>query len=715
MSLDTPLLRRHSDPDPDHERQPSLNSTLTPNRTFSFIFRFWRGPAEESPWIRPALLGLLAATALLYLWGLGASGWANSFYSAAAQAGSTSWKAFFFGSSDAANAITVDKPPLALWPMDLSVRIFGLSSWSILVPQALMGVASVGLLYATVRRTTASAGAGLLAGAILATTPVATLMFRFNNPDALLVLLLIGSVAATLRAIEASGRRFESDRRVPVAARWLMAAGVLVGLAFLTKMLQAFLVVPGLAAAYLIAADVNIVRRVKHLAAAGAALLVSAGWWIAIVAVWPASSRPYIGGSQGNSILELTLGYNGFGRLTGSESGSVGGQGGWGETGLLRMFNTEIGGQIAWLLPAALILGAAAYAAHRGKGRTDATRAALIVWGGWLLVTGLTFSLMAGIFHAYYTVALAPAIAALTAVGAVTLWRLRSHQAAALVLALSVAATTVLGFALLSRADAFVPWLKWLELLAGLGSAAVLLGLPYLRTQTANTIAAIAIVACLLGPVAYSISTALTAYTGSIVVAGPSTGASPVGAPGQGGMGGPGLGMTGPQLGAPGQGGMPGGGAGAPGGGAGVPGGTTTGTPSAGGLLSGSTPSTELTDLLTANADDYTWVAATIGSNSAAGYQLAAQEPVMAIGGFNGTDPSPTLDEFESLVAQGRIHYFIAGSTDDGTPTGMGLGGLDTDSEISTWVTANFTAQDVGGITVYDLTTGSGPTSGSQA
>ena len=125
---------------------------------------------------------------MLYLWGL--SGWANSFYSAAAQAGAQNWEAFFYGSSDAANSITVDKPPAAIWVMALSVKAFGLSSWSLLVPQALMGVASVFILYLFVSRYFGKP-AGLLAGAILATTPVATLMFRFNNPDALLVLLLV--------------------------------------------------------------------------------------------------------------------------------------------------------------------------------------------------------------------------------------------------------------------------------------------------------------------------------------------------------------------------------------------------------------------------------------------------------------------------------------------------------------------------------------------
>ena len=285
-------------------------------------------PSVEPPrprlrWERPALIVLLLATGVLYLWGLGKSGWANAFYSAAAQAGSAGWKAFFFGSSDAANSITVDKTPASLWVMALSARIFGVNSWSILVPQALMGVGSVALLYASVKRWFGPA-AGLIAGAVLALTPIAVLMFRFNNPDALLVLLMIAGAWATSRAIENG------------STRWLALAGVFVGFGFLTKMLQALLIVPAYALAYLIAGPPKLGKRVVQLVIAGVALVVSAGWYIAIVELVPASMRPYIGGSQNNSLLELTLGYNGLGRLSGDETGSVGGGGGgggWGETG----------------------------------------------------------------------------------------------------------------------------------------------------------------------------------------------------------------------------------------------------------------------------------------------------------------------------------------------------------------------------------------------
>ncbi|HEY2877116.1 glycosyltransferase family 39 protein [Nocardioides sp.] len=619
-----------------------------------------------------ALAGLLVATALLYLWGLGASGWANSFYSAAAQAGSASWKAFFFGSSDAANSITVDKTPLAIWPMALSVRIFGLSSWSILVPQALEGVGAVWLLHATVRRTTGSAVAALIAGAVLALTPVAVLMFRFNNPDAMLCLLLVAAAYATLRAVESShaGRR---------AGRWLVFAGVLVGLAFLAKMLQAFLVLPALILVYAVFAGVAWRRRILHLLAAFAGMLVATGWWIAIVMVWPAASRPYIGGSQHNSILELTLGYNGLGRLDGSETGSVGGggfggSGQWGATGLLRMFGSEVGTQVAWLLPAASALGIAALCFARGR---RAVQAALTLWLGWLGVTALTFSLMAGIFHPYYTVALAPAIGALVGIGAWVLWQHRTSLVASGVLGFTIAMTTALAFELLARDGSWHPWLKYVVATVGFAAALMIVGVRHLPRRIATTVAVVALLSGLAAPAAYSLSTATTPHSGSIPSAGPASSG--------------GFGIGGGQPPTAGTGNNPGTGA------------------STGGLLDGSTSSTALTELLEADASSYTWVAAAIGSNSAAGYELATQQPVMAVGGFNGSDPSPTLAQFQAWVGTGKIHYFIAGGGGlgggFGGGPGGGTGGSGTASQITQWVESTFTAKTVDGVTVYDLTT----------
>ncbi|TFI44386.1 glycosyl transferase [Rhodococcus sp. 1R11] len=647
-------------------------------------------PATSRRWELLGLTALLIGTGVAYIWGLGASGWANSFYSAAIQAGSVSWKAFFFGSSDAANSITVDKPPMSLWLMSLSVRVFGLNTWAMLVPQALLGVASVALLRAVVVRRFGAA-AGLLAGLVLALTPVAALMFRFNNPDALLVLLMIAAVWAMLRGVELG------------KTKWLLITGMFVGFGFLTKQLQVMLVVPPLALTYLITGPPKLGTRVLQLFAALGAMIVSAGWWLLIVEFWPASSRPWVGGSQNNSILELTLGYNGLGRLSGNETGSVtpgdGGAGGggsmWGETGILRMFDASQGGQIAWLIPAALLLLVTGLALRGRAPRTDVQRASLIVWGAWLLVTGLTFSFMAGIFHSYYTVALSPAVAALVGIGSVMLWRERQRLWVRIAMALAVASTVVLAWVLLGRSASFVPWLKWAILVVGVVAVVALL----IPSLTRGRLAAVAILtvmfAGLAGPTAYAVDTIGTPHTGSIVSAGPNTGMRGFGGMGEGRRGQRGMqlppgaqmpaGMQ-PPAGFPGQAGQ-------------LPGGAELGGMGGGmgGLLEGSTPTAAVTAMLEHDAGSYTWVAAAIGANTAAGYQLATEDPVMPVGGFNGTDPSPTLAEFQQYVADGRIHYFIGGG---------GMGGWESGSsaEISAWVTENFTATTVDNVTLYDLT-----------
>jgi 4-amino-4-deoxy-L-arabinose transferase-like glycosyltransferase len=467
-------------------------------------------------------------------------------------------------------------------------------------------------------------------------------------------------------------------------------------------MLQAFLVIPALVLVYAVFAGVTWRRRLLHLLAAAVGMVVAAGWWLAIVMLWPAASRPYVGGSQHNSILELTLGYNGFGRLDGSETGSVGGGGGgaqWGATGLLRMFNSEIGTQVAWLLPAALVLGVAAL--WFARGRRD-VQAGATLWLGWLVVTALTFSLMAGIFHPYYTVALAPAIGGLVGIGAWVLWQHRSSLVATGLLGLTVAMTTSLAFQLLARDASWHPWLKYFVATLGFAAALMIVGVRHLPRRVATVVAAVALLSGIAAPAAYSVATAATPHTGSIPSAGPASG-------GQGGPGGfGGFGGTPPTGGL---GGAPTGGTGQNGTGQNSTGQNSTGQngtgpggggASPGGLLDGSTSSAALTELLEADASSYTWVAAAVGSNSAAGYQLATQEPVMAIGGFNGSDPSPTLAQFQAWVAAGRIHYFIAGG---GTGGGPSAGGS-TSSQISEWVESTFSARTVDGVTVYDLTTG---------
>ncbi|MFC9831698.1 ArnT family glycosyltransferase [Streptomyces albogriseolus] len=677
------------------------------------------GPPTADPrWARPAFLALLLATGVLYLCNLHASGYANSFYSAAVQAGSQSWKAFFFGSLDAANAITVDKPPAALWPMALSVRLFGLNSWAILVPEVLMGVGTVAVVHASVRRRSGH-GAALLAGAVLALTPVAALMFRFNNPDALLALLMAVACHLVVRALE-DGR-----------TRWLVWAGVAVGFAFLTKTLQAFLILPALAAVYAVCAPVRPRKRFAQLALATVALVVSGGWWVAVVELWPASSRPYIGGSQNNSFLELTFGYNGLGRLNGDETGSVGGGGGpggggrWGETGWDRMFNADIGGQISWLLPAALLLLVAGLVLSRKAGRTDATRAAFLVWGGSLLTTAVVFSFMAGIFHQYYTVALAPYVAAVTGMGAAALWHRRREAVAALTLAATVTATAAWGYVLLHRTPDYLPWLRWLVLVGGLTAALGLVFAGRAGRRVVLAAAGLGVAASLAGPTAYTLSTVREGHSGSIVTAGPaSTGRG--GGPGGGGgpQNGTPPGADGTDGNGPGQnGGFPGGGPGQDGFGA-PPGadgttppggaGTTTEAPGQGprgggagmgGLLGGTDVDAEARELLEAGAAGHTWAAAAVGAQNAASYQLATGEPVMAIGGFNGTDPSPTLAQFQQYVKDGRIHYFVSGGSGGGGGTGRGGGsGTGAASRITAWVQSHFTHVTAGSVTFYDLT-----------
>jgi 4-amino-4-deoxy-L-arabinose transferase-like glycosyltransferase len=724
--------------------EPAHRSSPPPGR----LRRLVRGPAADPQWARPALFGLLALTALLYLWDLSRNGYANDFYAAAVQAGTKSWKAAFFGSFDSSNFITVDKTPASLWVDELSAKIFGFNSWSLLAPQAVEGVASVALLYAAVRRWFGPS-AGLIAGAVLALTPAAALIFRFNNPDALLVLLMTAAGYAVQRALE-------RDR-----ARWLVLAGLLLGFAFLTKMAQAFLVLPGFGLAYLWAGPARLRRRIWQLLAALGGVIVGAGWWIAIAQLTPAADRPYFGGSTDNNILELALGYNGLGRIDGSEAGSIGGGGGGssfgGATGVFRLFQSEFGGQVSWLIPAALIsLGALLWISRRAP-RISRVRSFALLWGGWLLVTGVVFSYMQGIIHPYYMVALAPAIGALVGVGAISLLQSGLSVLGRAVAAVGVLVTGIWAYELLERTPEWLPWLRWTVLLAGVLGAISIFAVPELvRWADRNRVTAggrrrapalvyapmaLAIVAGLGGPLAYSFDTANSTHTGSIPSAGPavagSFGGGAGGAPGGGGFGGrtgTGTGGTGTRGGSGGaptgtgggaNGGFPGGSGSFPGGsgsasgsksaaGSGAAGSGTAGSGAAGsrpggtgqgaggvamGGLSGSTQvSSALITLLEQDGSKYKWIAATVGTQEAAPIELATSgDAVLAIGGFNGTDPAPTLAEFEALVAKGEIHYYLGENTET-------FGGGTGSSAITSWVAAHFKSETVGGVTVYNLT-----------
>ncbi|MET3811497.1 glycosyltransferase family 39 protein [Arthrobacter sp. UYEF3] len=641
-------------------------------------------------WVRPSAALLLAVTAVLYLWNLEATGYANSFYAAAIQAGTKDWTALLFGSLDAGNAITVDKPPAALWIPALAGRIFGFSALSMLIPQALMGVAAVGLLYLTVKRVSGPA-AGLLAGGALALTPVAAVMFRFNNPDAMLTLCLELAAYLTTRAIEKAGWK------------WLAAAGAVIGLAFLSKMLQGFLIVPGLALAYLWAASTTLRRRLLHLLGAAAGIAVVAGSYVALFQLTPASARPYMAGSKTNSFLELTFGYNGLGRITGSVGGipaggdfggnvggnfggnfggNAGGPGGTGNTGfgstagITRMFGTSFGGEVSWLLPAALILLLAGLWFTRREARTSRTRAALLLWGGWLVVTAVIFSFMSGTVHPYYAVALAPAVAAPVGIGVAELWRGRAYWPARIILAVTVLASSAWSAVLLGRDPAWLPGLRVLAVVLGVLAAAALLlrvdGLAALparlqRTATAG-IVILSLLAGGLGTTAWTLATTAQPHSGSIPTSGPAAST----------MGG-GFGAAGRADGDRSFGGI----SGAP-------------ERAAGGAPGGETASPELAALL--KSSGARWSAIVSGATQAASLELATGTSVIALGGWNGGDPYPTLDQFKAMVGSGEIGYFISG----GRMGGLG-GGRGGNSEVAAWVAANYRAQTVGTATVYKL------------
>lgn len=670
-----------------------------------------------------ALGCLLLASGFIFFWNLSSSGYANEFYSAAAQAASQSWEAFLWGSLDASNAITVDKPPASIWLMALSVRALGLSSFAILLPQALMGIATTYALYAVVRRYWGNA-AGLLAGALFITTPVTALMFRFNNPDALLVLLMTLSAGCVLRALELPDVRSCNRRRTA----WIALAGCLVGVGFLTKQLQVLLVVPGFALALFAFSPTRWYRRLVDGAVAIASIVVAAGWWVALTVIVPSGSRPYIGGSQTDSFLELTFSYNGLGRLTGNETGSVvaggGGQAGnWGETGLFRLFGSDFGDQFAWFALFAfvgIVVGAIAALALRGRGTrakngalvaSDASAAngglaagraraangclaagraidkrtcrlrlaAIIIFGCWLVITWLVFSFMAGIFHQYYTVALTPAIAVLAAICLASLYELRERLCARLAAVLTCAFSAVWAFVLIGRSGSYA-WLAWVVLAACLILCVALcirllgeVSQGWSRNSGAGRALRMAAAGCVClalaaGPIVWTAATISTGHGGSIVTAGPG-----------GGNGGPNGGSNG----------------------GGAPGGTESSAPDKGGssLLGGRSANQDVIELLLQNAAEYRWAAATTGSQNAASYQLASELPVMAIGGFNGTDPAPTLEQFKEYVELGQIRYYIEG----GEMGGHAMGGSDTASQIQEWVKENFEAQTVGNVTIYDL------------
>lgn len=576
------------------------------------------------------LAALLLSSALVFAWDLDVSGTANVYYSAAAQAGAESWKAMFFGSLDAANAVTVDKPPFALWPMDLSVRMFGLTSWSVLLPQAVEGVACVAVLYACVRRSTGAVMPAVLAGVAFTLTPVVALVFRYNNPDAMLTLLLVGAGYATLRSLD--GHR---------STRWIALAGALCGLGFLTKMLEGLIVVPALALTFLVHGRGRLVSRLGSLTIAGISLGAVAGWWVAIVALWPVVARPFIGGSSSNSIVQLAWGYNGVERITGSSGGGLA------SSNLDRIGRTDVGTEVMWLVPAAVILGGLAWTTSRERSVAADVRAGLTMWTSWFVTYATTFAVMAGIFHSYYTVVLAPPIAAVLGTGAWTAWKRRNQRGVQLLLVGTTLVTSTLAVASMGADGSYLAWTAAPIFLVGLLTAA----LAHARTRAPLTagVAVAMVVVALLAPAVFVLETIRLAHVGSGPMAGPGHGA-PEAAP------------------------------------------VAASSPVRPGADLYRTLSTSAVTAVVSDAEHYTWAAAAMGARSAAAWQVATGRPVMAIGGYKGTDPIPTLTRFQALAWSGRIHWLIPGGTYG--PAAQA---------IEAWVAPRFRAVSVDGRLMYDL------------
>ncbi|MFI7131864.1 ArnT family glycosyltransferase [Nonomuraea sp. NPDC050153] len=658
--------------------------------------RVFLGAEEDPRWSRPAMWAVLAVAFVLYAWGL--SGNANEYYAAAILSGTQSWKAFFFGALDAGSFITVDKPPLALWVMGLSARIFGYGTWSMLLPQALAGVAAVGLVYSAVRRAcsgrTYADAAALVAAVVMTLTPITVAINRDNNPDTILVLLLVLAAWFCLESLR-TGR-----------LRSLLVCALFVGLGFNAKMLQAYLVVPAFALAYLLCAGVPWLKRVGHLLAAGVVMLVSSAWWMAIVDLWPADSRPYVGGSTDNSVWDLVIGYNGLGRIFGQGGGPDGGGGGGGgfggESGAGRLFNDILAGQISWLLPFCVV--ALAFAAVMRVRRIEGpSGAAWLLWGGWLVVHYVVFSFSSGTFHPYYTTAMAPAVAALCGMGGVAMWQeYRRSRTWAWALPLAVALTGGWSFVVLRRTPDWAPWLAWVVLGATL-AAVVVLVLARVRAQVTVRIAAVAlaatVVAGLAGPAAYAVSSLGSQVNGTNPTAGPNAGQMGFGRMG-GGPGGqfPGRDFRNGQMqdgqmpngqtpnGQMPNGQMPGGqgqpdAQGQPGG---QDAGSGTGRTGRAGFMGGG-PGGGIGDsmvkYLLANQGKATWLVAVNSAMQASPTILSTRKPVLSMGGFTGSDAAMTVDRLKELTSSGQLRYVLSG----GDRGGPGRG----NAEVTTWVQQN--------------------------
>lgn len=601
------------------------------------------------PWERIGLVVLLVATGASFLWGLDRNGWANPYYSAAAQAGSQDWKAFFFGSLDAGNLITIDKPPLSIWIMSLSVRLFGLNSWAILVPQALMGVTTTWLIYKIIRRSHPAAPA-LLGGLIYATTPVVVLMSRYNNPEPLMGLLTVAAVYFIIRT-------FEDNRW-----SWYLLAGTALGLAFMAKQIQAFLPIPALVLAVLLFGAGTVASRLVRLLGALLALIISGGWWMAVVDLTPPENRPYVGGSASNSVLELTLDYNGLARFLRFSADPQSGQAVPATTenqdgGLARLFNANFAPEGAWLLFTALICALALVVLWRQAAMDRAASGLMTVGVVWLVTVYAVLSFMGTMTHTYYVFSLGGPMAVVVPLGVFLLWTQRNRAIPRVLGAVLLIGTGYVGFRIFQYSD---DWGFWPPAVVGatvVATAGWLLARS--PSQRLATLAFVA-VALVMAPVA----------TDVITLAKPHAGTNPLSGPVANNPQALSAHLEAAQRGEP---------------------------PLARHLGFGVEPSADVSALLK-ESDGTEWAAATYTAQNAAQYQLASQRPVIALGGWLGNDPAPTFEQFKALVADRRIAFFIwQQPIVDGIPLGKDA------VAITDWVQSTFKGENIDGLRIYDL------------
>ncbi|WP_188308687.1 glycosyltransferase family 39 protein [Streptomyces sp. CBMA123] len=642
----------------------------------------WTSPDGQPGYARPVLLGIATVAAVLYTWNINHSQY-HTFYADAVRSMTESWKAFVFGSFDPAGTITLDKLPGFLWPQALSARVLGFHPWALTLPQVVEGVLSVLVMYRVVRRW-AGADAGLLAAAAFTLTPVAAGLFRTAVEDAAFTLLLLLAADAAQRAAHAA------------RLRPLLLAGVWVGLAFQTKMLEAWAVLPALAAVYLLAAPAGLRRRAGHVALAGLVTVVVSASWMLAVTVTPAQDRPYVDGTTDNSAFSMVVGYNFLNRfsslgMSAAQTGSVqavrvGGAkgpytsqptnpyqvtdtprsplapapsqsqgGGANDGGWTKMFGSRFAPQTGWLYPLAAVALACGPAWRRREPRTDVLRAGYVLWGAWLGVFFLVFSAGSVGGHSYYMGVIAAPLAALGGAGTVLLWQgFRAGGARAWALPAAIAGTVAWSARLAREFPAFLPWLA--PTVIGLGAVALaLLAAVALKRVTGRGFAPAGLLAgvaaMLVAPGAWASSVLSPAYGNS------------------------GMGTVGPS------------------GGARHPMGSTAAVAApraqhGGGGFAGSSghltaPAQALFDYLRAHRDGARYLFAASDWSAAAPFILATGEEVLPMGGFSGSAPSPTLAEFRQLIRKGELRYVLLGTDHRG---GDDSAGATTTAQVQSWV-----------------------------